>query len=57
MTDLTYGAPAYTIKVERLDSFGKVAAFEFNGYGVLRELIDDIETEAEKRGWFEDTNV
>jgi hypothetical protein len=55
-TKLSYGAPAYTIRVERMDYAGRKRFFEFDGYGVLRELMDDIETEAKKRGWFEDTN-
>ena len=55
-TKLSYGAPAYTIRVERMDYAGRKQFFEFDGYGVLRELMDDIEAEAEKRGWFEDTN-
>lgn len=55
-TPLTYGAPAYTIRVTRLDYLGRTQHFEFDGYGLLRELMDDIEAEADKRGWFEDTN-
>jgi hypothetical protein len=55
-TPLEYGAPAYTIRVTRLDCAGRIKDFEFDGYGVLRELLDDVEAEAEKRGWFEDTN-
>lgn len=55
-TPLDHGAPAYTIRVERLDYAGKTQSFEFDGYGVLRELMDDIESEAEKRGWFEDAD-
>ena len=44
----------YTIRVSRTDVVGKPAAsFEFGGYGILRELLDDIEDEAQKRGWFE----
>lgn len=53
-TPLTYGAPAYTIRVERMDYRGKKQSFEFAEYGVLRELMDDIEAEADKRGWFKD---
>lgn len=56
-TSLQYGAPAYTIRVERMDYAGKKQAFEFEGYGVLRELMDDIEAEADKRGWFEDASA
>jgi hypothetical protein len=55
-TPLEYGAPAYTIRVTRLDCAGRIKDFEFDGYGVLRELLDDVEAEAEKRGWFGDTN-
>ncbi len=58
-TPLAHGDPAYTIRVTRMDYAGKnqYFEFEFDGYGVLRELLDDIEKEAEKRGWFEDTTT
>ena len=26
----------------------------YDGYGLLRELLDEIETECERRGWFKD---
>ena len=56
-TPLEYGDPAYTIRVTRLDYKGRTKHFEFDGYGVLRELMDDVEAEAEKRGWFEETSI
>lgn len=52
---LVYGEPAYTVRVTRLDGAGRTQHFEFDGYGLLRELLDDIEDEAKKLGWFEDT--
>jgi hypothetical protein len=56
-TKVTDDAPAYTIRVERKDHTGKKLSFEFDGYGVLRELMDDIEAEAEKRGWFREIGL
>lgn len=53
-TPTGWGEPAYTIRVERLDYLGRNQFIEFDGYGLLRELMDDIEAEADKRGWFED---
>jgi len=53
-TPVAWGDPAYTVRVTRLDYLGRTQHFEFEGYGVLRELLDDIESEAERRGWFED---
>lgn len=50
MSDGTF----YTMSVMRTDRTGKAQHFEFEGYGSLRELMDDIEDEATKRGWFED---
>ena len=44
----------YTLRVERRDADGRMEFIEFHGYGELRELIDDIETEAEIRDWFSD---
>ena len=51
------GAPGYTIRVERFDWRGRTQHFEFADYGVLRELFDDIEAEAEKRGWFAESDT
>lgn len=46
-------ADYYSICVVRTDVSGKKQSIEFEGYGLLRELVDDIEDEATKRGWFE----
>lgn len=54
-TPLPHGASAYTVRVERMDYAGRKQHIEFDGYALLRELMDDIEAEADKRGWFEDT--
>ena len=57
MRPLAYGEPAYKVRVERTDYAGKQQHFEFYDYGLLAELLADIQTEAEKRGWFEDTQA
>ena len=54
---LALGEPSYTVRVERMDYLGRTEFFEFDGYGLLRELLDDIEAEAEKRNWFKDTQA
>ncbi len=54
---LALGEPAYAVRVERMDVRGRKEVIEFEGYGLLRELLDDIEAEAEKRNWFEDTQA
>lgn len=53
-TALPHGAPAYTVRVERMDYAGRKQHIEFDAYARLGELMNDIEAEAEKRGWFED---
>lgn len=55
--ELPFGAATFTIRVNRSDNAGKTQHIEFDGYGLLRELMADIETEADKRGWFEDTST
>ncbi len=54
---LALGEPAYAVRVERMDFRGRKEVIEFEGYGLLRELLDDIEAEAEKRNWFEETQA
>lgn len=56
-TPAGWGEPAYTIRVERLDYLGRKQFIEFDGYGLLRECMDDITMEADKRGWFDDTTL
>jgi hypothetical protein len=33
---------------------GEVQRIDWSGYGLLRELLDDMEAEADKLGWFAD---
>jgi hypothetical protein len=47
----SWGEAAFTVRVQRLDYLGRTQQFEFDGYALLRELLDDIEGEAERRGW------
>lgn len=55
-TPLGYGAPAYTIRVTRLDYAGRKQHVEFDSYGVLRELMDDIEANPEVQAWLKESD-
>lgn len=43
---------SFSIRVVALHKDGSQDVFEFDDYGLLRELLNDVEEEAEKRGWF-----
>jgi hypothetical protein len=55
-TPVGYGAPAYTIRVTRLDYAGRTQRVEFVEYGVLRELMDDIEANVEVQAWLAESD-
>jgi hypothetical protein len=49
------GTPiSYALRLTALHSNRNTEVLEFDGYGLLRELLDDIEKAAEERGWFVD---
>jgi hypothetical protein len=56
-TPLGFGAPAYTIRVTRLDYAGRKTHVEFDSYGVLRELLDDIEASPLVQAWLAESDV
>lgn len=55
-TPVGYGEPAYTIRVERLDYAGRKQIVEFDSYGVLRELLADIEAHPEVQAWLKESD-
>lgn len=46
--------PSYSIELTRHDPDGGRQVVIVEHYGVLRELLDAIEAEATKNGWFEE---
>jgi hypothetical protein len=55
MSDQIIEPPAYKVRLTRLDD-GREQHIDIDYYGVLRELLAELETMAEKRGWFEESD-
>lgn len=55
-TPVGYGEPAYTIRVELLDYAGRQQVVEFDSYGVLRELLDDLQAHPEVQAWLAESD-
>jgi hypothetical protein len=45
--------PGYSITISRTVADGTEENFTAGPYGLLRELLDDVERMAEDRGWFD----
>ena len=48
--------PMYTISVIRFDPDGGKECIEFDNYGVLRELLDDIAANPKVRAWLAESD-
>lgn len=48
--------PAYTIRVTRTCHGQRDQSVEFEDYGILRELLDDIQRHPEIRAWLEESD-
>ena len=45
---------SYSVRVTALHKDGSMQIIEYEDYGLLREVMDDVEVEATKHGWFVD---
>ena len=47
---------SYAIRLVRTAPDGAQGEMSFDGYALLREMLDDLEQEASRVGWFVDTD-
>ena len=48
---------SYSVRVTARHQDGSMQIIEYEDYGSLREVIDDVEAEATKHGWFVDPDA